>query len=714
MFVRRMKMIIKRAVNKLAHIAKYNSNVKLVPEDWIDDRAMTYLNELMEDNGNIFDTDITIAADIRLRTSAREKAIDHISKSREYTPGNMLVITNPYGYVPLSALAIFYTEKPYSVKVWVESSSETMIAGNLPATKHHRVPIIGLFPASRNYVNIELYDGNKRVKRVGFVIETSELPEEMKKMVKIIKKDAKPSFPFYYVSGVDSFFPYIFDSEGRIRYYITKPSRNYGVFPISSGLLLHSDRSILNPSYGVPHSTHIYEMDLWGRVRRTLLADKGMHHDMIEMTPGGNYLMATSSLTKYCEDVVAEIDRKTGRTVRSIEMDSIVTEDSVKDSADWAHLNTVSYSKRDNCVLVCLRNLHSVIKIDWNTGKIKWLLGDPEFWNGTSMEKYLVRSTDENIKWFYQAHASFQMDYEPNDEPGTVKIVIYDNHWQSRRKTENFDNDPLTYGLVYKVNEADKTVKLIHSYESRKSSVRSNIVYVPDKNRMLLMSGCLNSKFKGCQAMIYDYKYSNSELLCQYGIKRMFYRAYPYEFDYKSLSEATSYDNRLFGEMSHPVLTDKLDITKAVDLPVEESDKNQTVVEEKTMPTVPQIKRVRSRSEKEAEWAEIIKDKKWEELDHTARIARTNFMIIENVLFMFGVDHIVSHLYFVSDAETYVMDYSGTKQDMVAVFHDFGYKMPIPVDNLNTGKYYLYVKCLGKLYRTGKFIDIKTQEEKNE
>lgn len=713
MYVRRMIMIVTRVANKISHLIKYSNSVKLVTEDWIDDKAKPYLNELISENDVICDTNIQITPDIRLRTASRERAIDRISMSKEYHSDNMLVIMNPYGYVPLSALAVFYTDKSYSVKVWVESSKDTLICGNLPAARHYRVPIMGLFAASKNYINIELYDGNKRVKRIGFIIETQDLPDEMKNMVKIVKKVAKPAFPFYYVSGVDSFFPYIFDSLGRIRYYITKPSRNYGVFPISSGMLLHSDRSILNPSFGVPHSTHIYEMDLWGRVSRTILAGNGMHHDMIEMSPGGNYLMATSSLNKYCEDVVAEVDRRTGRIVKSVEMDSIVTEPSVKDSADWAHLNTVSYYSRDNSVIVCLRNLHSVIKIDWETKKIKWLLGDPFFWTGTSMEKYLIKPVDKNIRWFYQAHASFQMDNEPRDSTDIAKIVIYDNHWQSRRQTDNFDNDENSYGVVYKVDEVKKTVTLYRSFKSLKSSVRSNVVYSADNNRMLLMSGCLNSKTEGCRAMIYDYKYSDGELLCKYGIKRMFYRAYPYEFDFKSLTEPAKYDNRKYGELNKPVIIDEIDTSSALELP---SDGNSVNADNlvRTTPKVPQIKRIKSRAEKETEWEEMIKDKKWENLDHTERIKRTSFSIIENVLFMFGVDHIVSHLYMVSENNTYEMDYSKTRQDMIAVFHDFGYKMPVPVDNLLTGKYYLYVKCFGKLYKTGKYFTIKTQEESDE
>ena len=49
---------------------------------------------------------------------------------------------------------------------------------------------------------------------------------------------------------------------------------------------------------------------------------------------------------------------------------------------------------------------------------------------------------------------------------------------------------------------------------------------------------------------------------------------------------------------------------------------------------------------------------------------------------------------------TYVLDYTGTKQDIPALFYNYGYNMAVPLDNLENDSYHLYVKCFGVLYDT--------------
>lgn len=686
---------LKRVVQKMT----FKDDIVLYDGQKLQDEAKKELEKIMSDNTKVTDSNINYIPDMHMRTAARENVIKNLCELGEYSADRCLVIMNPYGYVPLSAMAIFRTDKPLKSKVWVDAPGDTGIVGELPPSTNHRIPIIGLYPDSSNYVTIELYDNDIRIKRIRFVLVTEELPEDMRGMVKIISDNGEPASPFYYVSGVDTWFPYVFDRNGKIRYYITKPSKNYGVFPLSDGTLLHSDRGVLKPGYGVPHSVAVHKMDALGRIRKTLYVRNGLHHDAVEMVKGGNYLIATSSLEGYCEDAVAEIDKDTGKIVKQVNMNDIITEESVKDTADWAHMNTVSYNADDCSVLVCLRNLHSVLKIDWKTDKLLWILGDPFFWKNTSMEQYVLRPVGDNIKWFYQAHSSFQIEkrYSDSDDRRIVKIAIYDNHWQSRRQTENFDDDNNSYGLIYSINEKEKTVTLCKLFESRKSYVRSNVVYYPDKDRINLMSGCLKQRYEGGRALIYDYKYSTGQLKRKYLIKEQFYRAYPYEFDYNTLAEPVKYDNSLFGELDKPVPVGRIDTGSAVILKVQDKEEESTDNKRKKM---------RTRAEKEVEWENLTKGKTWEELDHTERIEKTGFKLCGNILYMYAIDHIVSRLYLVSDEETYEMDYSKTKQEIPAIFYNYGYFMPVPLSGMKDGRYSLYVKCFDTLYDTQKYIQI--------
>ena len=723
-------MGIKSVLKKTVCPFKSNTDIEIVTEEEMAKIAVPYTEKLEKQDVHVKEDNITHMDSMHTKTAAREYVIKDIVSRRQYTTDKLLVIINPYGYVPMSAMAIFYTDMPCKTKMWVQCDKETRIVGELPASCDHRVPIVGCFAGVKNNVYIQLVFDNGSKKTLKFSIDIDPLPEEMNGIVKVLENNGRPAYPFYYVSGVDSWFPYIFDSKGRVRYYITKPGKNYGVFPMSNGILLHSDRGMLTPGFGVPHSTYVHEMDLLGRVRRTLHIDTGHHHDAVEMEPGGNYLIATSTLVKYCEDVVAEIDRKTGLIVKSIAMDDVVNDESVKDSPDWAHLNTVSYCKDDNSVIVCLRNLHSILKFDWETKEIKWMLGDPDFWGDSPMAKYLLTPTHDDIKWFYQAHSSFQISKGPKDKDGIVRIAIYDNHWQSRRKTANFDNDPKSYGLVYEVNEKEHTVKLVEKYESLKSSVRSNIVYSEDIDRVLLMSGCLNKKYteqtnnksqeKGkkdklkYRGLIYDYRKSDGKLVNLYGVTKQYYRSYPYQIDYKSISEPIEYDTKEFGRIKPPVRIEAIDVSAARELPPSDKVKDDTEVEAASSLVVSRVfpkRGIKTRAEKEKEWEEMTQGRTWAELDHTGRIGRTTFKLTGNMLFLNAVDHIVSYLYRVGKNNTYMVDYTNTRQDIPALFYNYSYHMAVPLDSLEEDSYKLYVKCFDTLYDTEKTFVIDRQED---
>ena len=54
-----------------------------------------------------------------------------------------------------------------------------------------------------------------------------------------------------------------------------------------------------------------------GRIYRQYYVKNGIHHEVIEKEPGGNLFVLSSSIAGHTEDVVLEIDRKTGETVKN-------------------------------------------------------------------------------------------------------------------------------------------------------------------------------------------------------------------------------------------------------------------------------------------------------------------------------------------------------------------------------------------------------------
>ena len=160
------------------------------------------------------------------------------------------------------------------------------------------------------------------------------------------------------------------------------------------------------------------------------------------------------------------------------------------------------------------------------------------------------------------------------------------------------------------------------------------------------------------------------------GIKGTFYIAYPYEIVYSSLVEQIGYSHDIYGEVEEPIASPIPDVSEAFILPIDNVE-----------PPAKQDKRMKTRTEKEAEWERMTCGKTWEELDHTDRIARTRLKLCGNIVYLYGVDHIVEKIHFVGKNNSYCIDYTGTKQELPAIFYDYGYFMAISAENMNDDRY---------------------------
>ena len=91
-------------------------------------------------------------------------------------------------------------------------------------------------------------------------------------------------------------------------------------FPVANDRFIVMERQTLLPTQLIPHSTQMYEMDYLGRVYRTYYVPNGIHHDVCEMTPGGNLLVASNSQCGHVEDCIAEVNRETGKIEKVLDI----------------------------------------------------------------------------------------------------------------------------------------------------------------------------------------------------------------------------------------------------------------------------------------------------------------------------------------------------------------------------------------------------------
>lgn len=106
---------------------------------------------------------------------------------------------NPYGNSPLSAYILFETKDACKVTMTVVGKTkETDITAEFEKTKKHRIPVVGLYPNAKNKVHLSCVDKNGKKKTKTVIIQTKELPKELKDAVKVEKKGKASAYALNY------------------------------------------------------------------------------------------------------------------------------------------------------------------------------------------------------------------------------------------------------------------------------------------------------------------------------------------------------------------------------------------------------------------------------------------------------------------------------------------------------------------------------------
>ncbi|MGN1205983.1 MAG: aryl-sulfate sulfotransferase [Eubacterium sp.] len=578
----------------------------------------------------------------------KDAEIEKMLQSGKTTWKNPAVLLNPYGNSPLTAYIIFETESAGKVRMTVKGKTKSAdITATFEKTKKHRIPVVGLYPGAKNIVQISCVDKTGKEKTKTLTIQTDPLPEALNDAVKVEKKGTPSAYAMTIISGQTTKYPFAYDEAGDIRWYITMTTGSYGVFPLADKRLIYQTDEAETPTEEKPHTTSMYEMDYLGRIYRQYYVKNGIHHEVIEKEPGGNLFVLSSSIAGHTEDVVMEIDRKTGETVKELDMKEIFDK-TYRNKVDWAHLNTVSYKEEDHSVLLSPRNLHSAVKVDWNKKKIKWILTNPEMFKGTAQEDKVLKPQG-NIKWHFQQHSVYEIPYDLDGDPDTIHVMLYDNHWQTKRKVDFWDDDPNSYVSVYAINEKKMTVRQDKLFNSVKSIITSNCAYDKEKNRMFSFGGYLYPFFEGQKGMIYEYDYKSGAVLNQYSTKQYYYRGYEMAFDWNDLSaKMPEKGDEILGTLQAP------------------KEKKESV------------------AAKKAEKKKV----------------NASFQLYESMLYMTANDHTVSKLEFVGNNKCYQMDYSSAGKGMKEKKNQ-RYAIAIPLYSLEKDTYNIYVSY------EGKWVDVK-------
>lgn len=401
-----------------------------------------------------------------------------------YTIENPNVILDPYKSSPLTALILFETNDNVAPKVTVKGKDKnTTLTHTFNKSKKHYLSIYGLYANYNNEVIIEYKNIKKTIN-----IQTSKLPDDFILPTSVKADKNKLDNDFYFFTPSSKGYSCAYDVNGDVRWYLT----NYALWDnskISNGHILVSTERLINSPY---YMTGLYEIDMLGKIYKEYSLPGGYHHDYYEM-PNGNLLIASNDFNNEAgtvEDYIVEVDYNTGNIVKSFDLKDILNMNDGQSenwtAYDWFHNNSVWYDEKTNSITLSGRHQDAVINIDYDTGKLKWIIGDPTNWS-KEYQKYFFKPVGNNFEWQYSQHAAMitKEGYVFLFDNGNNKSKIKDNYVDAK--------DSYSRGVMYKINTDKMTIEQIFEYgKERKSEFYSpyisDVDYL-DKNHYIIHSG---------------------------------------------------------------------------------------------------------------------------------------------------------------------------------------------------------------------------------
>lgn len=401
-----------------------------------------------------------------------------------YTIENPNVILDPYKSSPLTALILFETNDNVAPKVTVKGKDKnTTLTHTFNKSKKHYLSIYGLYANYNNEVIIEYKNVKKTIN-----IQTSKLPDDFILPTSVKADKNKLDNDFYFFTPSSKGYSCAYDVNGNVRWYLT----NYALWDnskISNGHILVSTERLVNSPY---YMTGLYEIDMLGKIYKEYSLPGGYHHDYYEM-PNGNLLIASNDFNNEAgtvEDYIVEVDYNTGNIVKSFDLKDILNMNDGQSenwtAYDWFHNNSVWYDEKTNSITLSGRHQDAVINIDYDTGKLKWIIGNPTNWS-KEYQKYFFKPVGNNFEWQYSQHAAMitKEGYVFLFDNGNNKSKIKDNYVEAK--------DSYSRGVMYKINTDKMTIEQIFEYgKERKSEFYSpyisDVDYL-DKNHYIIHSG---------------------------------------------------------------------------------------------------------------------------------------------------------------------------------------------------------------------------------
>lgn len=246
-----------------------------------------------------------------------------------------------------------------------------------------RLPVFGLYSGYANAVTIKLSFEDCSTQTIKGTLTTAAYADphgvyDHPTFIKARAADSDLGFDFFYMKS-GSGTPIIVDTDGAIRWVGTNPANSISSAFTDNGFVIGNQRS-----------TEVRRLELDGTETTTQPATslyRNFHHNI---DPGKNGLLVELDTATDREMRINEFTLEGGfgkewnfGTIMTDYMSGAGDDPTlfVRPPVDWFHTNAAVYDPSDDSLIVSSRE-NFIIKVDYETGVIKWLLGDPtKYWH---------------------------------------------------------------------------------------------------------------------------------------------------------------------------------------------------------------------------------------------------------------------------------------------------------------------------------------------
>lgn len=421
--------------------------------------TFTYIN-LDDKNKNT--KEVTVVSSLIEKQEKLEKKFN----TKGYTIEKPNIILDPYGNSPLTALVLFETKEEVAPKVTIKGKDElSTFTHQFQKGKKHYLSIYGLYAGEENQIKIEYTEKGKEVVKE-LTIKTDSLPDDMALPIYVNADKGNLTNDLYFYTPSSNGYTAAYDVNGDVRWYLSNNAL-WKVDKLKNGnLLLSTERLINNPYY----MTGLYEMNMLGKIITEYSLKGGYHHDYYEME-NGNLLISSDDFYNddgTVEDYIVELNRKTGKIVKTFDLKDILNRQDGKSenwtAYDWFHNNSVWYDKKTNSITLSGRHQDAVINIDYKTGKLNWIIGDSTNWSKEYQKYFFKPVGDTNFEWQWSQHAAM---ITPEGY-----VFIFDNGNNKSKTKENYVAAENSYsrGVMYKIDTKKMTIEQVFEYGKERGS----------------------------------------------------------------------------------------------------------------------------------------------------------------------------------------------------------------------------------------------------